>query len=475
MQITKEQIDQLNAIVKLKISPEDYQEKVDNALKKYSKQVQIKGFRKGFVPLGMVKKMYGNSILAEEVNRLLQDELFKYLDEQKIEVLGQPLPMDNQQVELDINKQQDYVFDYEIGIAPELKLDFFDKKPTYEQIMVDITDKMIDEEVENIRMRHGKQTFPDDIAENDVLYVTLTELNADGSEKENGVQNATSFNENSFKDNVKKEVFKMKKGDKIQINIWESFEREKNAVAKFMLNVEENRIDEISPLFNMEVTNISRLEPAELNEAFFLAQFGEGVDSEEAMRNHIKQNLETYFGANTERSMLNQVGRDLLEKSQIALPEAFLKKWIKATNEKPITEEQIDKEFPAFENQLKWDLIMNHVAREKELKVEADEIRNRARALVQNQLLQYGLGYLPDEQLDQFAKRYMDDKNFIRKTHEQILEEKVLSSFKDRIHVTEKKLSLEEYNKFVEEQNAQHHHHHHEHDHDHEHEHDHAH
>lgn len=457
MQISRENVATLTDKIIIKIATTDYLPKVEKSLKKYAQKVDVKGFRKGLVPIGMVKKMYGNSILAEEINTMLQDELYKYLEDNKIDILGQPLPVNDQKINLEINTPEDYEFQYEIGLQPTFTLSHIDAKPKYDQDAIEITDKMLEEEIDMLTKRFGKNDSPDDLQENDIVYIELKEVNEDGSDKENAYTNSTSFNTNMIKASAKKDEFmKMKKGDSIVLDVFEAFDKSREDVMKFILNAKPEQYDTLGTFYKMTVSNTNRLVPATMDEAFFAQAFPNGdVTSEEGMRAKITADLKDYFMKSTERTVLQQLAKDLIDKTEMQYPTEFLKRWIKASNEKPISDEQIENEFDAFTKELKWSMICGKVTKENEMQVTPEEIKQYTRQMVQNQLIQYGLGYMPDEQLDNFGKRYMDDKKHIQRTHELLLEEKVMNHLKQFIVINEKPISLEDYNKKMEASNKE--------------------
>ncbi len=442
------------------ISPDDYKTKVSEALKKYSRKIDLKGFRKGQVPAGLVKKMYGNSILAEELNTMVQDNLHQYLETNSFEILGQPLPLDNQKLDLQIDSPSEYTFLFEVGIAPEFKISL--DHLSFEQYEIIVDDKMIDEEVDMLRKRNGKQSDAEVVEEKDVLYAELAELTEEGVLKENGITNSTSFNTDVFKDEFKSQILGLKKGDSIKIPLYDAMDRDRDSINKFILNVKPEDInDDSGNHFQLSIQSISRLQPAELNAELFDMLYEPGtVLDEVGMREKITNDLSTYFNDQTLKRVLTKLGRDLISETPMDIPVEFLKRWIQQSNEKPITPEDIERDYPDFEKQLKWDLIQNKVAKENNLQVEYPEILQRTRQIVQNQLLQYGLGYLPEEQLDRFADRYLKDKTHIRKTHETLLEEKVLYRLKQDINIVMKPISLDEYNVILKEETEVHHHEH---------------
>ena len=400
MEIVRENISKLNDILSITLGVNDYSEKVEKALRNTAKKVDIKGFRKGMVPAGVVKKMYGNSVLAEEVNTILNDAIHNYIEENKLDILGQPLPVEDQKVTLEINTPIDYTFKYEIGLQPSFTLSHIESKPSYDQEEIVIDDKLLNDEVEHMQKRHGSNESPDDIAENDIIYVELVEVNADGSTKEGGVMNSTSFNVDILKaGDDKNKIMGLKKGDSVVLNIFEAFERERESVLKHILNVKEEEAANLGDTFKVTLSNVNRLVNASLDQAFFDKVYGPGIiNSEDEMRARITEELKAYFAKQTEVKVLQELAKDLIDKTEMDMPSDFLKRWIKVSNEKEITDEQLEKDFPAFEKELKWSLIVGKVSKEQEFKVEMEEIQQRTREIVQNQLIQYGMGAMPNEQ-----------------------------------------------------------------------------
>lgn len=455
MQINRVQTDTLTEKIIIEIQAEDYMPEVEKALKKHAAKADIKGFRKGQVPVGVIKKMYGNALLGEELNRILEQKLFAYIDDEKLEILGQPLPLNEAPVQPDIQNPSAYTFEYEVGIQPKFELTHIANKPSYTQDSIIIDDVMLDEEVDALRKRFGKNENPDTLEENDIVYVDVKEVNDDGSEKENAYFNTTSFNVNMLIGDDKAAFMKLKKGDSLVLNIFSAFDKSREDVKKYILNAKEEQYEALGDFYKVTVSNTNRLVPAQLDEAFFAEAYpGDEIKTEDAMRDKIKADLKAYFDKSTTQGVLQDLAKDLIEKTDMQFPESFLKRWIKVGNSKTISDEQIETEFPAFIKQLKWDLICGKVAKENNFQVSAEDIKAYTRQMVQSQLLQYGLGYMPDEQLDNFGKRYMEDKKHIQRTHELLLEEKILNHLKQFIVIEEKPISLNDYNKMMEAKNA---------------------
>lgn len=450
MQIIKENVDSLNAILKLQVKKEDYQPKINQALNNYRKKVELKGFRKGQVPLGVIKKMYGNHIVADTVNEILNEQVNNYIVENKLDVLGNPLPKHGQSFDLTIDNMKDFEFDYEIGLAPEFELTYLNKKPTLEREVIDITPKMVDEEVDRVRKRYGKvENVIDAMQDDDMLTIRFDEIDEQDKVVEGGVSHSAPIALNMLKDvTLNKEVKKLKKGDSIIVrDLVKAFEKEPAELAKQVLGLP--LTPEKLPEVQATLEEVKRVIPAEVNEDFFKTIYGETaeVKTEADMRQKIEEEIAQYFSKQTDQKLYNKLAEALIENTKMDFPSDFLKRWIKLTNEKPITEEQIEKEFPAFAKNLKWSLIVKKVSKENKVDVSMAEVKQRTADQIRQQMMSYGIGEMPDEEMEKFVGNMMARKDHATQTRETLLEEKLFDYFKEQISTKDKKISLEEFYK----------------------------
>ncbi len=450
MQITQENVDSLNAILKLKVKKEDYEPKILKSLNEYRKKVDLKGFRKGQVPLGVVKKMYGNHILAETVNDMLNELVNNYIIENKLDVLGNPLPKNDQKFDIEINDLKDFDFEYEIGLAPEFDLDFFKKKPTLNKDVIDITAKMIDEEMDRVRKRYGNvEEVVGKMEKDDMLTLQFDEIDSNGALVENGISHNAPIALDMIKDKkIQKIVKGLKKGENFVISDLEkTFEKSADDLAKQILNLE--LTPETLPGVQASLVDVKRVHPAEITEDFLKTVYGEGNDvkDEAGMRSHIEKEIKVYFEKQEDSRLYNKLAETLIEKTKMSFPDDFLKRWIKLTNEKPISEEQIEKEYPAFAKNLKWSLIVKKVSRENSVDVSMDEVKARTADQVRQQMASYGIPDMPDEEMEKFVQNMMAKKDHSSQTRETLLEEKLFEFFKGQIKTKDKKVSLEEFYK----------------------------
>lgn len=443
-----------NATLKVEIKKEEYEKKINDAIKKLAKQVALKGFRPGAAPLGLVKKMYGTSVLAEEVERLLNGEVFGYLSENKIEILGQPLPASSQELlDLDINNIKDIEFSYDLGLSPEVDFSFIDSKPTFTKYKITVEDKMVDEEVDRLRKRAATYEYPETVEDGDVLSVTVEELE-NGNVKENGVNNVTSVTVDMFKADFRPKVLALKKHETLELNVFDAFDRSKEDVIKHILGVNDaEKVATVGNDFKITLNNITRAVPAELNADFFNKTYGEGVVTSEAeMRERITRDLEDYFSGQADSYLINELYKGLMEKIELPLPDEFLKRWVKAAN-KDLTEEQVEKDYEPFSKQIRWSLITKKIINEQQLSVSKEELRAKAEAEIMAQLYGYGMRDLGSDWIGQFVDKQLADKKYTEQLNERILDDKALLYVKTQVTLQEKPISFEDFKTLAEAKN----------------------
>ncbi|HEY0261543.1 MAG TPA: trigger factor, partial [Chitinophagales bacterium] len=428
-----------NATLTVEIKKDDYAKKIEDSIKRVAKQVAMKGFRPGAAPLGLVKKMYGTSVLAEEVEKMLNGEVFGYLNDNKIEILGQPLPAASQELlDLDINNIKDISFSYELGLSPEVNFSYIDKKPTFTKYKVTVEDKMIDEEVDRLRKRSATYTYPETVEETDVLSVTIEELSGKDV-KEGGVSNVTSVSPDMFKADFRNKVLALKKHESLEVNIFDVLDRSREDVIKHILGINEaEKATSIGNDFKITLNNITRAVPAELNAEFFDKIYGEGIVTSEAeMRERIKNDLEDYFNGQADSYLINDLYKTLMEKIELPLPDEFLKRWIKAAN-KDLSEEQIATDYEPFSKQIRWNLITKKIINEQNLFVSKEELRAKAEAEIMAQLYGYGMRDLGSDWIGQFVDKQLADKKYTEQLHERILDDKALLYVKTQVKLEDK-------------------------------------
>ncbi len=437
MNITKENIDALNAVVKVEISASDYQDKVQKILQDYRKKADIPGFRKGHVPMGMVKKQYGKSVMIDEVNKLIQESLNNFLVEEKLDILGNPLPKVQDDFDWDT---EDYAFEFELGLAPEFDVNLEAKKKiTKYNIVAD--KELLDKEVENIQKRFGKLITKDEVEEG--VNITGTFVN---EEKE--INKKSTIELSSIKGKVNQKKFIGKKvGDVIEVKSKGLFDDDHKLMGALGLSHDEIHGLEIPLTFTIEEINITEL--AEVNQELFDKVFGKDVvKTEEELRERIKEDAEKQFQTQADQQLLNAVTEYLVENTKFDLPSEFLKKWLAVAGEKPMTSEQAAEEFEKSEKGLRYQLIEGKIMKDNNLQPNFDELKDFTKGFVKAQMAQYGQLNPEEKDLDDIVQRVLGNQDEAKRLQEQLVSKKLLDFYKEKISFKEKEVN---YEKFVKE------------------------
>ncbi len=441
MNITKHEIDSLNAEIKIAVTPVDYEGKVNDALKKVQRQASMPGFRPGKVPAGLIKKQYGTQILVDEMNKLLQESIYKYIEENKIEILGNPLP--KEQAQVDFEKQKDFEFVYEIGMAPQFNIDL-NKSHSFNHKTVKIDDALIDKYIKDIRKNYGKPINPEISGEKDVIFVDINELDENNAIKPGGIFKSTSISyERLTNDKAKAKVIGLKKEDKVIIDINELYE---TAIDKSVsLGIDKEVAENIKCNLQLTVKNIARLDEAELDIELFDKVYGAGnIKTEEEFREKIKTELGLMFNADADRFLKTEIEKSLVEKLNLQLPDAFLKRWLKVVNEKPITEEELEKDYPNYTKAMQWKLIENKIIKDNDIKVNAEEAAEEAKLFIRSEYAKYG--QQPDEdEVNKIAKDLLSREKEAQKIFENLYSKKVLDIIKQNCTLTTKEVSYDDF------------------------------
>ncbi|MCU7547951.1 trigger factor [Chitinophagaceae bacterium LB-8] len=453
--VTQQEVAPLHKHLSVTINKEDYLPSFEKSLKDYSKKANIPGFRKGMVPTGLIKKMYGPSLFTDEVLRVVDREIFKYIDAEKLDIFAQPLPVDLNIGQLDVNNPINYTFTFEVGMKPEVKTpELSQQTPT--RYKVEITDEMLNEEVERLRTRFGNMTEPESVnSDENVLNVTFVETDAEGNEIEGGIRKDNSLLVKYFKEEFRPNLMGKKNDDVLQVNLEEVFgDKEKEWI------VNDLGLDSATGKnFKLIITKVGLVEPRELNEEFFAQLFpAEEIKTEEAFRNKVKEGLQAQWDSETRNQLHHTLYHVLLDNTQVSFPEDFLKRWIKTQgeNNQPKTDEQVEHEFPAFINQLKWSLITDKLIQENDIKVTQEDVRDFAK----QQLLGYmGASALDEEQdwVRDYIDRMMKDRKYVEDAFNRLQTQRLFEWAETKVNATEQPISKEEFIKMNEEH--QHHHH----------------
>ena len=442
MNISKENIDSLNAILKVNILAIDYQGRVDTVLSDYRKTADMPGFRKGKVPMGVVKKKYGLSVKVEEINKLLSESISKFITNEKLDILGNPLPKNL--VQLDWSQQEDFDFEYELGLAPEFDLQI-SKKYKLDYFNVKADKAMVDRYADDIAKRYGKMSSPDKVEAKDLVYGTFKELSDDGLEKDNGISNQASVSLEFITNKIKKAAFiGAQKGTVIILEPKKDFNNDTDAAA--MINVNKEVYANLTSSFNFTIDNISRMVAAELNVELFDKVYGEGVvKNENEFIAKVTEEAEKMFVADSDRKFQNDAVDFLIQKISFDLPEDFLKRWMQSVSEKPVTIEEIEKNFVGYKKSLKWQIIENKIATENKLSVSKEEALAETKNLIRSQMAQYGQMAPEEVMLDQYAQQVLKNKDEEKNVYDRVFASKLTVFFKENFKMNLKDISYEDF------------------------------
>jgi trigger factor len=441
MNITKKDINALNAELSITVAPQDYETKVESAIKKVQKQASLPGFRPGKVPVGLIKKQYGKSILVEEINKILNESLYNYINENKIEILGNPMPKEDNTIDFD--SQKEWTFNYELGLSPQFDLKL-DNSHSFTYNTVKIDDELVEKYLKDVKRNYGKPSNPEVAEAKDVLYIDIVELDAQNNIVAGGIFKSTSIGIDRLKNEAaKSKLIGAKKEDKIIINANDLYD---SAVDKSIsLGIDKEIAENFSANLQLTVRNIARMEDAELNQELFDKLYGAGnVNSETEFKDKIKGELALMFAQDTDRKFVETVEKTLVEKLNIGLPDEFLKRWLMAVNEKPITKEQLETEYPAYAKSMQWKLIENKIIKNNNITVTIDEAKEEAARFVRSQFARYGQN--PEEkEVSKIVDEILAKEQEAQKIFEGLYSKKVIDVLKTSCKLDTKEVSYNEF------------------------------
>jgi len=449
MNITLENIDDLNALLKIEVSKSDYEENVEKTLREYRRKANIKGFRPGMVPMGLIRKMYGNSAKLDEINKLVSENITGYLKDQNIKILGDPIPADDGNDTSDFETREDFTFTFEVGLTPEFQIELSKKNkvPFYE---ITIDDKLRNDYINNYTRRHGQYKNVETSGESDVLVGNLEPAD-DGTNPESGKFSAgnVSIALSVIGDyEIKKEFTGKKSGDSVIFDIRKAFPNLSEIAG--LMKIKKEQAAKAEGNYKFTISEISRFEPAEIGKELFDKIYGEDViKTEEEFRTKIDEEIAVNLANESNYKLSLDLKQLAIDKTDFELPEKFLKKWLLKVNEKT-TEEQIEKEFDSFIKDLKWQLIRKKIASENDIKITEEELLREAENLTRYQFNQYGLFYATDEQVTSYARDLLKNEDDARRIADRILEDKAIEKIKDMVSIENKTISVDEFNKLFE-------------------------
>jgi len=441
MNITRENIDALNATIKISVAKADYEEKVEKTLRDYKRTAAIKGFRPGHVPYTMIKKMYGTAVIIDEINKLVSEKLTGYITDEHIDILGDPMPKSDGQ-NFDPENAEEFTFNFEIALAPVFE-NTLSKKQKLTRYMIEPDQKMIQDYKDNYCRRYGDFTIAEVSEEKDLLKGTLT--SSDGSV----FKDDASLSVDKVKDeNIKKEFIGKKSGDKITFDMRTAFPDDYEVAALTGRQKEESK--DIKGEFILVVSEVSRFVPATPGPELYEKIYGpDKVTTDEEFELKVIEEIKEYFNRETDYKLKTDARELALEKMSFDLPDEFLKRWLVKVNEKS-TAEEIEKEYDHFRDDLRWQIIKNKIAKDNDVKIEEEEIVDEAKNFTRAQFQQYGLYYATDEQVTSFAKEMLKKEDDSRRIAEKVLDTKVLDLVIESVKTEDKSVTIEEFNKLFE-------------------------
>jgi trigger factor len=457
--VTKENIGLLHEKLTVKLEKTDYLPSFEKALKDYSKKANIPGFRKGMVPSGLIKKMYGPSLFTDEVLRSVDRELISYLQNDKLDIFAQPLPLETDMRQLDVNNPAEYIFHFEVGMKPEFQLpDLGNVAITGYKII--ITDEMINNEIARLQNRYGNMKDEDTVhSEENVLNVIFMEVDENAGETQGGIKKDNSLLVKYFKEGFRSSLIGKVTNDFVVVQLDKAFDEKELDFILGDLGLDKNDPAALQKHFKIQITKIGLLEKKELNEEFFSQLYPGGeIKSETDFRNKIKEEIGAYWQGQVRNQIHDQAYHQLIDQTEIKFPEGFLKKWLmtqgNATSGEqqaaPKSEEEVEKEFPSFLNQLKWTLISDKIVQDNGIQVVADEIRHFAK----QQLLGYmgNMGANAEDQpwVHDYIERMMKDRKYMEDAYNRIQTQKIFEWAETKVNPTDKDISAEEFTKMVE-------------------------
>lgn len=446
MNVSQESNSNLTAIIHINLAEEDYNEAVNKQLTDYRKKATMPGFRPGKVPMGMIKKMYGKGVIAEEVNKKVSEALNNYILENKLNVLGYPLPNMEKTTTIDFDKQKDFNFYFDIGIAPDFEVELSDKvKVTHYSIKVN--DDELEKAINDIKVRFGNEENPGKAEEKDALQGKFIEVDAEGNIVEGGHEHAGYFRIDDIKHKtIQNKLIGLGAGDHVVFNLMKAFKDE--AKVKSLLHLHEGSEDKLDLDYQFDIEKVVRMIEAELDEELFKKVFpADEIKTEEDFRSKISNELSQRNNSESDRQFLNDAVNEMIKLSEIELPDEFMKRWLFESNEGKITAEQIDTQYESFVKTMKWQLIDSKIRESfgEELKVDQEEVRDKVRAY----FMQGAPGGEPNPQIEQIVDQVLQNQEESKRLYDGILDEKYIKLFKEKIKLKEKEIDSEKFFEIV--------------------------
>ncbi len=435
MKVSKKDIDKLNSIISIDIEKNDFESNVENVLKDYRKRANIPGFRKGHTPIGLIKKQYGLSVKVDEINKLIQKGLSDYLSNEKLAILGNPVPVEKNNIDWNADK---LTFDFEIGLSPKLEVSLKNKKaiPSFE---IDVDKKMIDDQIKNIQNQYGKLLAQNRIEDD-------FEINGNFKNEDFEIDNKSNFKLKDIKGKSNKELLKkLTIGDSVELKTKGLFTKDSDLT--FHLKIDDQKKDEIK-VVNFSLTEINKRVPADLDQELFDKLFGKNsIKSVTELKDKLKKDAESNFANQTDQKLLNDITEHLIDNTKFELPDKFLKKWMQTAGEKKLTEQEANEEYEKSEKGLRYQLIEAKIIEQNDIKIDHIKIKDFAKELIKSQMKQYGQNSPDEKELESIAQRILSNKDEVKRISDQLLSKELLELFKNNLKFKKNKVS---YEKFIE-------------------------
>ena len=449
MNISLENTDKLNAVLNVKVGQEDYEERVDKVLKDYRRKARVDGFRPGMVPMGMIKKMYYTPVLVDEVNKLVSESIFDYLNKNHVHILGEPLPHQKEEQHIDFRNDKEFEFKFDLGLAPEIDLEVTAKdKIPYYKIKVDKSQR--DEYKESLLQRFGEFKAVKKAGDKELIKGTLVKVDKEGNEVENGIRvEQVSMSLEMMKDDDQRVLFSgASGGDEVVFNVKKAYPNDTELAS--LLRMDKTEVAMLEGTFKCKIDEVLKYEKAKPGKEFYEKVYGEeAVKNEEEFNQRVSEEIALNYEQESEYRFTVDARAALIKKAKIELPAEFLKRWMVETNEQ-ITEEQVEEDFEKYEDEFRWQLIKESLLKQQDIKVTEQEALEAAKGMALNQYMQYGLSNVPDDYLENYARELMSKPEDARKFYEQKGEEKLISYIKSTVKLEEKEVSSEKFRKLYE-------------------------
>ncbi len=438
MDISLEKKDSKEGTIHVTLKPEDYEPEVNSKIKEYRKKAQIKGFRPGKVPAQVIKKMYGKAILAEEINTILQKALPEYIQKEKINLVGDPLPREDNTENIDWNNQTEFTFQYDVGFVETIPVDKINESDPVERLEIEVSDDVVNETIQNLQNQFSENTNPEVAEDGDILRGKLTSV--DGETE----IDPTILDLSLLKEDARKPFIGVKPGDEVKFIPKESFDVESKFAA--FMNLAPEEANEHTGEFIFTVSEINRQVPHEVNEELFKKSFPEEeeeIKDEETFRSKIAEKVKENYDKETENLLFRDIREHVLNQLDVDMPRDFLKRWLLSSNEENLNEEELESDFENYVKEMKWNLISRKIVEDEEINVDNEEVMAKAKETVIAQLGQYGLLQQLGDNIDSFVMNYLQAENgkHYMQTYNMVRTDKVIEHVKDRVEIKTKKVS----------------------------------